>query len=772
MTSQNFVFFAYASQPPELGDTIERACEIANKFDDSLTFQTWRQNDIVGLDLIDPIREAINKSAYVVADISSLNFNVVYEIGYAIGVGKRVILVKGESAQISHAELNRVGIFDTIGYDEYSTDMSLAQKITNAISVRKISTEFEKDYSQPLYVVSCAEANDVSQRISSRISKAKLNYRSFTPTEDIRMSASTAIENIAASLGVVLDWRKAGDEVGFRHNVRTAFCAGLAHGLEVETLIFAPADAVVPLDFRNSAVQVSRIEDVDDGIAMFVPSVNEAFQKVRPGSYQKVSRLSDIALGDPAAENEFGELSRYFLKSATFVAASKGNVRTVVGRKGSGKTALWSRIRTYLGGVGRIIIVDLKPEGYQLVRLREEVLEHLSFGQKLHLATAFWEYLLILEVAAKIVDVDRALHTRNPRLTDGYQAIAEMVSDYTELGDTDFSERLHKLSVGLAGELSSDRDFMQGNFNGHQLTNKIYALDIKKLRETVFEYLAEKDGTWILFDNLDRGWPVHGLEEVDFVILRALIDASRKLERSFSKAKLDLKTIVFIRDDIYSELVSRTSDFGKEQPQRIDWRDPDQLREFLRLRLTDNEELSGIDSFHEAWSKIFCTHYAGEETSQFLIERSMMRPRNLLNLINHCRSVAINMRHQVIDESDIEKGLKAFSTDLLVELSREMEDVLPEYETLLWDFVKSPRVLSKKEIVATLGRAGVQAHEFERVLERLIYYGFIGIVLDQEDQYIYNFNYEIRLILANIRRLGDEVIFCIHPAFRDSLSLT
>src|SRR5690606_6355957 len=105
------------------------------------------------------------------------------------------------------------------------------------------------------------------------------------------------------------------------------------------------------------------------------------------------------------------------------------------------------------------------------------------------------------------------IHSRNPRLTDGYQALSELVSEYNELGDTDFSERLHKLSVGVAGTLSADRKIMSGNFTGADLTNKIYAIDIKNFRKLLFEYLVEKGDTWILFDNLDRGWPVHGLEE-------------------------------------------------------------------------------------------------------------------------------------------------------------------------------------------------------------------------------------------------------------------
>ena len=55
----------------------------------------------------------------------------------------------------------------------------------------------------------------------------------------------------------------------------------------------------------------------------------------------------------------------------------------------------------------RNIVVDLKPEGYQLVKLKEEILTYLSAGARQHLITAFWEYLIFLEVAYKILEKDQ-----------------------------------------------------------------------------------------------------------------------------------------------------------------------------------------------------------------------------------------------------------------------------------------------------------------------------------------------------------------------------
>jgi hypothetical protein len=60
-----------------------------------------------------------------------------------------------------------------------------------------------------------------------------------------------------------------------------------------------------------------------------------------------------------------------------------------------------------------------------------------------------------------------------------------------------------------------------------------------------------------------------------------------------------------------------------------------------------------------------------------------MRPRNILKIFNHWRGFATNFRHVKIDEEDIEKGLRAYSNDLLVELDHELTDVFPAARDLV-----------------------------------------------------------------------------------------
>ena len=138
-------FFAYASQPSSVSHCIEEAVKRTNQRRNDIKFETWRENDIAGRPLLDPIIEKICNSTLVVADISALNINVTYEIGYAIGVSKRILVTRNSSIK-DHVEVTqRVGIFDTLGYTAYSNDDDLTDILTKITDMRPIPVEYDRN---------------------------------------------------------------------------------------------------------------------------------------------------------------------------------------------------------------------------------------------------------------------------------------------------------------------------------------------------------------------------------------------------------------------------------------------------------------------------------------------------------------------------------------------------------------------------------------------------------------------------------------------------
>lgn len=767
-------FFAYPSNPSELGQCIEEAVNQLNKSQSNLEIKTWRQLDIIGHFISSEVLSGIDNADFFLADITRLNFNVTYEIGYAIGRSKRVLLIKNKSLTNNGAKIEDVGIYDTLGYEEYQNAIELKQFCIGVSKNIPIETQSKLNRQAPVYLVETPFKTDWSGRIVSRVKKSGYTFRNFDPNEQPRLSAYDAINQVASSYGVVvplLSKSSNGQEI---HNLRSAFVAGLADGMNKALCLIQNGDDPVPLDYRDFVSVTYHPNEVNDVIAEFASKVAVAFQEhVEAKKIPERSFLKKLNLGATSAENEMRDLNSYYLETDQYLKALRGEAHLVVGRKGSGKSAIFLQVRDLERDRNRSknIVLDLKPDGYKLIKFKERMLSFLEEGTYLHTITAFWEYVLLLEICYKILEKDKKRHLNDHHLYDGYRNLAQLYSVEEYESEGDFSERMSNLMEKIYSEYQSlHSGENKVRLTSPEVTELIYKHDVKKLRAELMEYMEKKGTLWLLFDNIDNGWPTSGLEHSDLLIIRALIDATRKIERVFGNQELDVKTAVFLRNDVYELLVKETADRGKEASVLLDWTDPDLLRQLVRLRILAN----GLDEntdFQSAWLKIIVSHYRGEETSQYFIERSLMRPRFLLNLINHCKSFAINLNHELIFESDIEKGLAAYSSDLLRDIGYELRDVAAETENILYSFIGANSELSEIEVFKLIGKSIENKEMISKIFNLLLWYGFIGLKVNSDDpKYIYDFSYN-KALMDGIKNQSESCSIVINQAFWPALMI-
>jgi|WetSurMetagenome_2_1015567.scaffolds.fasta_scaffold44505_2 hypothetical protein len=764
-------FFAYPSVPPEIASTIKEAVEKANAASSQLTYKTWEHNDIAGLPLTQPILAGIEEAAVLVADITRLNFNVTYEIGYAIGLQRRVILVKDSAITGDDELVLKIGIFDTLGFLEYSNADELASILQHPINSTPLKIEAGQDIKAPAYLLETPVRSPEMTRIVTRVKRARLFYRSFTPSEDARLSAIDAIKHVSRSIGVLVPLLSPEFEDANIHNMRGAFVAGLAHGMEKVTLVIQDGRYSVPLDLRDVAETFMELDDINQLIEGFAGDVYEILQKTDAVASVPGSQLQQISLGDPMAENEFQNLATYYVQTDEYNRALRGEVNLVVGRKGTGKTALFFQVRDRIRRDKQNVVIDLKPEGYQLLKLKEQVLDLLSEGAKSHLITAFWEYLLLLEICRKVLEKDRPRSHYDDSIIEDYKALEKLHHCGFGATEGDFSERLLLLSQEIIDTFQEKYGTAEhSRLTTDEVTNLLHSTSIAELRESLAKYLEQKGQVLVLFDNLDKGWSLSGIGSGDILILRCLIDAARKVQREMRKADVQMSCIVFVRNDIYELLMRSTPDFGKEARASLDWTDPDLLREVIRRRLAQN--LSGHLSFEQVWGLTCVSHYLGEETSQFLIDRSLMRPRNLLKLVGYCKSFAVNLDHQKIEIVDIEKGLRSYSNDLVIEADLELADVEPAARDLIYEFVGENPEISEEKLHLLLKNHGTTDEKLPMITDYLLYLGFLGVKLDQDKaHYIYDFGYDLRILKARHKKNTAQSPFLLNPAFWPALGI-
>jgi hypothetical protein len=276
----------------------------------------------------------------------------------------------------------------------------------------------------------------------------------------------------------------------------------------------------------------------------------------------------------------------------------------------------------------------------------------------------------------------------------------------------------------------------------------------------------------VLIDNIDKGWKASGVSKVDLMMLSCLIEAVRKLQREIAKSSIPVRGVTFVRNDVYELLVEGSSDRGKVTKIALDWNDPDLLREMLRRRFIRGQNNTSTE-FNDIWHSVCCSHLSGTETSQYMIDRSLMRPRCLIDLFQHCKSRAINLGKDKIDEEDISWGEAQYSLELVNSLNLEIRDVYENAEDILYGFIEQGDVVDASAVESCLLKAGIEESEVPSVLDLLLWYSFLGIYRNTgAPTYIYDVGYEMRKLKALIRNRADgDLIYAINPAFLSGLDI-
>ena len=772
-------FIAYPFAPREVRETIAATVKKVRQSKPSLCLHPWEANDTPGRCLVDPILEKISDADFVIADVSKLNFNVVYEIGYSIGSNKRVLVIKNKGLRDDERLAREVGIFDTLGFFPYENSDDLSKYIWGSTDFAPLPIKQGiPNKATPIYLVAPREKAEAEIRLFSRIKKeARLFFRSFDPQEHGRLSAREAIDRVSESLGVILPLVSSNRTDSDIHNLRCAFVAGLSHALEKETLILQAGEDPIPLDLRDAVSIYSTPESIDRHIATFAPRITERLQQTDQLEVSgQQTPINQLYLGASAAENEFLELGRYYIPTAEYQRVLRGEVQVVAGRKGSGKTALFFQVRDKLRGNKQKVVVDLNPEGFQLRKLKTLILDHLEEGTREHTVTAFWEYLLLLEICYKLLEKDRSRHLHDHTLREQYKKLEATYGKAPYVSEGDFAERLLRLAEGIEEKYEASRGSKDGGefLTRERITELLHKHDLHALRAQVIDYLQNKDGVWVLFDNLDKGWIAHGVDQSDLLSLRCLLDAFTKLRRDLARRSISFHGVAFIRNDVYELLVESMPDRGKIAKATVDWTDIDMLRELLRLRFVTwlpNKTL-GFDAI---WRSVADTHIdGGQESSTYLLKRCLMRPRALIDLLGHCRSHAINLGHDKVKEADFVQGETAYSTDLANQISLEIHDVFPGSQDSLYAFIEAPRFMDSNQLHTKLELTAVPRDGWNYMIELLLWYGFLGVVRsNSEETYIYDVNYEMKKLKALLgTRSEQDRVYAVNPAFWRGLEIS
>jgi len=190
-------FFIYPSAPAQIAATIETAAQDLSSLGSIGTFKTWKQLHIGGKTIFCEICKAMRQGSCIVADVTTLSFNLMFEIGFSIGLQLPVIPIRDSTYIRDKREFDELGIFDTLGYVDFQNSAELKDSLQKQLPGKHLSAPPTKIFQeQPLYIIKGRIETEGAVRMMSLFKKSALRFRTYDPDEVPRLSLHEARKQV------------------------------------------------------------------------------------------------------------------------------------------------------------------------------------------------------------------------------------------------------------------------------------------------------------------------------------------------------------------------------------------------------------------------------------------------------------------------------------------------------------------------------------------------------------------------------------------------
>jgi hypothetical protein len=447
--------------------------------------------------------------------------------------------------------------------------------------------------------------------------------------------------------------------------------------------------------------------------------------------------------------------NRYFFHVEQVKGIERGRRAYVVGRKGTGKTAISQYLLESANQTTRFCEkLSFKNFPFnELYRLKNE-----GFAFQNQYIT-LWKYLILSAICK--------LMSKNPAVR------AEVRVPLARLFNPD---PLDDLARWVSKCTSDNFDLKSVQPDGATGTTAHGAESAWIDRVTTLEKIVygnvDTAEYFILFDELDEDYrdAARASEGHEYykALLTGLFKAVQDVKTSMQARRLNVRPVVFLRDDIYSLLGDPDKTKWDDYKIELEW-NRESLRKVLAFRISRaiSPQMKPL-SFLDAWNSIFLTHHIvagggngkGVHIFDYITRSTLMRPRDYIRFISNCATLAASAERPTKISGKVVKGVdKAFSNYLRSELVDEIRGAIPDIEDIL-DVLSQIRkqTFSVDEFRAQYTLLCKQRHFSEQdpdfVLKILFLFSVVGNQPKQTNQVVFkyankeaNLNYSEKIVV-------------------------
>lgn len=772
------VFLAYGAHPGLRAETIRDVAKRLKTL--HVSAQTWEELTNQGRTVNTSICAAIDKCDTLIAEVSDLNYNVLFETGYALARNKSLLLALDETDEEAVRRWNEMGILSSIVRVDYH---GTVDKLVNSVQSQEATTNTETLLESLLIGGQSREQNAVfapsmSMKFQAAVALEKYlerqsNIQILGAGEDLLFAPlDFYVKQIYRSSAAIFHLLAPKRVRSSAHNARASFMAGIAYGFDLPVLMVVEEGFVSPIDYQKLLFTYSTSAILQEHVRHWLDTLPRT-----SGTNKRLGRLAlDIELplssfGQYVAEYEADELTDYFIETNEFRAILEGTAKVFVGRKGTGKTATMSQAAIELKKDRRNLVVSIKPSAYELAGLLEVVKAVGSDSHSEYMLLSLWTYLLVTEIAVRTVINENEKPSRIGDRT-AYQDLATELDSLDINIDDDIAIRLEDAVSSLAR-----RELQNGETEKDFIARQLRLQRLNRLKNLILKTLGDFERVAVLIDNLDKAWERGSDYGIMSRFILSLLSTVGKIEKDFSKPHggapgVNVTLTVFLRTDIYDIVTKYAREPDKIGVMAVQWQDAELLVRVLEERYGAKRSNKHLALSPDMWQEVFCPEVRGLPTRDYFLWRTLPRPRDLIFLANAALTTAINRKHHIISEADIifsEAQYSRFAIEaLLVEGEAEGFDL----EAILYQFVGLDSVITTEELKKLLS-------VFERSEELrmwLIKSSFLGIEI-HSGEFVH-----VEGEIAAQRKLkvaerysqmqANPVRFRVHPAFRAYLEIS
>jgi uncharacterized protein YegL len=471
--------------------------------------------------------------------------------------------------------------------------------------------------------------------------------------------------------------------------------------------------------------------------------------------------LNKLTFGSDDAEldEKHGFLDKVFLKTSIYNRAKESKRELVIGRKGSGKSAICLMLKKAFEGEG-VSTILITPKSFSQKKLEHLKMFSINKDESYFLS---WKYALLVTLSTKLLEfVKQQKKIKRKKGTRiALRNVRKFLVDNEEL-DKDISERFSK-GINIFSKISIKAYGVEGSAETKQLQDqRDIATDLEKFQSQVERLLFEAGPKClvVLIDKVDEVW--NQTEESEMMIV-GLIKAVHDLNSTLQQTQF----ILFLRSDIYNTLKFNDADKLHSLEEHIEWSEAD-LKHLIANRAIVSGDFPSKE-VDELLGSIFPIKVNGEPSFTYFLKRSLMRPRELIQFCNIALAKAQDNSHNSITESDILSAERIYSNWKLKDLASEfavqypyLEDALAMFQGFKIAFTYDEFDKRYRETKTKLVDLEIQNVSTDKILQVLFIIGFLGAIIGEKKVFVYHDS----LIL-----LPQQKCITVHPAYHLALGL-